>query len=87
MCEIDSVLLKGKAAPVPVFALIARLDAVTSEQRATVTRYEQALAALRRGDRDIAEQAFREVANSGHSLADAAARMLGVIAARGVRPA
>jgi len=75
MCEIDAVLLKGKAAPVPVFALIAMLHAATGAQRAAVARYEQALAAMRRNDRNAAQSAFRDLASGDSGLAQAARRM------------
>jgi len=51
------------------------LHAATGAQRAAVARYEQALAAMRRGDRNAAQSAFRDLASGDSGLAQAARRM------------
>lgn len=49
LCEIDTVVLKGKAAPVSLFAPLAKRELATAQQQAYVQRYETALASYRQG--------------------------------------
>lgn len=53
-CELDSVTLKGKRAPVPVYEAIAPIGTATPQQAQYVSRYAAALQCYRRGDWDEA---------------------------------
>jgi hypothetical protein len=49
LCEVDFVTLKGKHAPVPIYAPLAERGMASAEQQVCAARYRAALELYRRG--------------------------------------
>lgn len=64
LCEVDSVKLKGKSAPVSIYQPIAERQNASVEQREFGARYEAALALYRRGDRAQAARIWEDLQDS-----------------------
>ncbi len=87
-CELDTVLLKGKSATVPIHALLATAGHATAPQRAAATEYAESLALWRAGERDAAEARFLALGKStdASALTSAARRFLDRARASGAMP-